>query len=199
VLNVTIQDASVASLLTQAQADALSGAIYLATTEDRTARNMRIEELKRVDIENTDLTSAKQSEVAVATIGRELQSKLANITAEREATEQQRQTAELELAMMRVRTEQEIELHRMREEDRLTLLTAETTEYIRRIEAVSPELAAAIRNFGDQTFVEKLVEAIGPAAIATGITTADMFKQIFSGTPFEGVLDALTTRPLALN
>jgi hypothetical protein len=40
---------------------------------------------------------------------------------------------------------------------------------------------------------------MGPAAMAAGVTTADLLGQLFGGTPFEGVLQTLAERPLALS
>ena len=76
--------------------------------------------------------------------------------------------------------------------------TGRTEDAIPSYFTIDDQLITALQMFGDKAFVEKLISAVGPAAVAAGVTSIDLFAQIFKGTPFEKVLDALATRPFAV-
>lgn len=197
ILNVSIRDAGVADLLTEAQTSALTGAIELTTAEEDTSRTKRLQELEREALSQYELTHVKQGELALSNLARVLEQRMATIASELEQQREQGNVLDVTLASSRKREEQEIALERVRDDARVQTLIAETTEYLRRMGALDEHFVVALQQFGDTVFVETLVKAIAPAAIATGISSADMLGQIFKDTPFAGALDALTTRPLA--
>jgi len=63
-------------------------------------------------------------------------------------------------------------------------LVAETSEFIRRLEAVSPDMIKAIEVFGDQTLT---VRSLRPWVRCYGcrVTTADLLSRVFEGTPLQ--------------
>lgn len=199
VLEVAIQNESVAGLLVKAQNDALSGAIELSTAEERTERTRRLEELKQEVADYMEATRVKNAEVAFAELGRVREQRKIEIGTDLVISKERAKVVEETLSITKREAETTVDIARLRDSQRVEVLVQETNEYIRKLEAVSPEFVAALQQFGDKNFVENLVKAVGPAAVAAGVTSADIFKQIFAGTPFEGALNALADRPLALN
>lgn len=197
VLNVSIDDRDVEHLLATAMSNALRGAIQLTEAEQRTAREARLEELKRDSIDELERTKAKEAQVAVEELGRRLEQRLKEVGNELQvATEQQ----QVEVARRASREADEalvLDLQKRRNEVELARLGAEVDQYVKRVEAIDEGLVAAIQAFGDKNFVENLVEALGPAAMASGVTTADLMLQLFKDTPFEGLMGSLAQRPLA--
>lgn len=197
VLNVSIEDPKVASLLTGAQSDALTGAIQLSKAEDTTLRNRRLQELHRADLAETDRTAVTSAEIAMAAITRAVERTAAEIEGDRQATVERNRVRELELEQQQQTAVATASMEAVRQQPRLDALALETTEYVRRMGAVSEDFIAALQQFGGQDFVQRIVMALGPIAASTGVTTADVFKQLFQDTPFEGAFEALAVRPLA--
>jgi major vault protein len=198
VLEVSIEDDHVGNLLVRAQSEALSGAIQVSAAEQAAERTKRLEALKREGIEEQEKTAEKQSEVAKKVIGRNLIKQIAEAQSEFQVAQEKQKTLDANLEANRKSEEQKIELARKNATQELERLQKETEEYVKRMGAVSNDMVAALHLFGDKLFVEKVVEAIGPMALATGVTTADIFGQVFKGTPFESVMKALAERPLKI-
>lgn len=198
VLNVSIKNEGVAKLLITAQSRALTGAIELSEAEETAERTKRLELLKRQQMDEREQTTTKEAELAQAAIKRNLEKLVAEAESNLQVTQERQRTADFVLEAERRSEEQQIELARKTAAQEMERLAAETAEFVRRVEAVDDNLITALQMFGDKTFVEKLVTAVGPAAVAAGITTSDLFAQIFKGTPFEKVMDALATRPFAV-
>jgi len=195
VLDVSIEDNNVGNLLVRAQSEALSGAIQVSAAEQAAERTRRLEELKRQGIDEQERTAEKQAEVAKKFIARRLEQQLAEAKSEFEVAGERQKTTDTALEATRKAEEQKIELARKNATQEVERLKAESDEYVKRMGAVSGEMVTALQMFGDKLFVEKVVEAVGPIAAATGVTTADIFGQIFKGTPFEGIMKALAERP----
>jgi len=198
VLEVSIEDDHVGNLLVRAQSEALSGAIQVSAAEQAAERTKRLEALKREGIEEQEKTAEKQSEVAKKVIGRNLIKQIAEAQSEFQVAQEKQKTLDANLEANRKSEEQKIELARKNATQELERLQKETEEYVKRMGAVSNDMVAALQLFGDKLFVEKVVEAIGPVALATGVTTADIFGQVFKDTPFEGVMKAFAERPLKI-
>lgn len=197
VLSVDIQDQNVAALLTDAQGKALAGAIQLSVAEDSAVREARLQELQRESLLEHQVTWVADYKVSVERM---------EANAELQRTEQTLALGTLEERAKVVSRELEIEWDRFALTiDQLTAsnvtdmerLVAETSEFVRRLNAVTPDLIKAIEIFGDQTLTEKIVTAIGPAAMAAGTTTSDILLKIFKGTPLEAAAATLAMRPLS--
>jgi hypothetical protein len=81
---------------------------------------------------------------------------------------------------------------------KLDLLKGEVEQFIARMGALDGSIVQALQTYGDKNMAKTIVEAIGPAALASSVTTADLLGQVFKGTPFENILTTLTERPLAV-
>lgn len=197
VLSVEIQDSDVAHLLQQAQSRALEGAIALSEAEDESARISAREALNRANMKYAHETVVEKSRIEVDALRIRLETNMANVTAELEQARAKVEVDDLRLAESRKASEQARELLKADNEVLMERMKAEAEVYASKLEAISPELSAALQHFGNTSFIEKLVDGLGPIAAATGVTTADLFKNVFAGTPFEGMMATLADRPLA--
>lgn len=197
ILNVSIEDASVAGQLVKAQQQALAGAIELSAAEEAAQRTEKLEDLKRKSIDERQKTAVKEAEIAKAAIEMKLARSLAEAQSEYQVAQERQKTTDAGLEATRKAEEQKIELARKTATQEIERLKSETEEYVKRMGAVSSDMVAALQMFGDKLFVKGVVEAIGPVAAATGVTTADIFSNIFKGTPIEGAMKVLAGRPLS--
>jgi major vault protein len=198
VLEVDIEDENVAKLLVVAQSKALKGAIELSEAQEEATRTEQLEDLKRKGLDAKEETSKRQAELSKASIERLIDQQISEAQGNLKLTVAHNATADVELAGDRKEEEQRIDLARKSAAQELERLEKETEQYVKRMGAISGELVTALQMFGDKSFIEKLVEATGPMALATGVTTADIFSQIFKGTPFENMLKALAERPFKM-
>lgn len=198
VLGVTIEQESVEHLLSGAMDKALQGAITLAEAEQDADREARIQELRRDQLREREITHRVESETSLARVERNTAEAVRQAEGDLLIRDRLNQLAELKRNELVKDTTREHGALRERNEIDLARLTAEVEQMIARASALDPNLVHAISQFGDKVFVEKLVEAVGPVALTTGVTTADTFQQIFKGTPFEGFTKALAQRPYAL-
>lgn len=197
VLAVEIRDHDVADQLSRAQSRALQGAIELSEAEEESVRIAAREELTRRNAGYRHETKVEEARLAAEQLQLKLESNMANIAADLEQARARVEVQDLDLETGRKQADQNRELQKALDEVEITRLKEEATIYKERLEAMNPQFAAALQHFGETSFVEKLVEALGPVAAATGVTTADLFTNVFKDTPFEGLMRTMAQRPLA--
>lgn len=198
VLSVEIQSENVARLLGEAQNKALTGAIQLQVAEDTTTRDKRLEELKRDQMQQTQITAEAAAAIALAEVNRDLEHDLLEAHSGLRVQTEQQKIDDAELAAVRVRVEQAIALEREQNEVAIERLVAETTEGIRRMAALGDPLITAMQSLTDHALMEKIVTAIGPVAMASGLTSADLLERMFAGTPLGPIAGAFAERPFAI-
>lgn len=195
ILSVSINDPSVGQLLLDAQQEALRSSIELSAAEAQSERLEVLEELQRKDASNQEETRVALATYGVNDISRRRAHRLEELASDLAMAEA---SAEVEGLRRRAAEEDEsqaLEFARQRQELSIQLLKDETESYLARLGGIDGNLITAIQNLGDKNFVEKLTEALGPVALASGITTAELFGQIFRDTPFAGLFDTLAERP----
>jgi major vault protein len=197
VLNVQIQHGSVAQLLEGAMDMSLRGAIEVSQAEQASERLEALETLSRHDIEEREKTSDALAKAALASLGRDIAAYATKHQHVLQMTNADQEVNALRRAEEKLDFDQAMEQEKVRNEVALDRLKTEIGLAIDRAKAMDPNLITAINQFGDQEFVERLMESLAPAAASMGVTTADMFAQMFKGTPFEGLMGALTDRPYA--
>ena len=196
VLEVSIEDDTVASLLLNAQKTALTGAIRLTEAESQAELTAKLEALKRATLDETELTATKTAEIALTAIERKLAADTDQVKANLQVFAEDQKLADARLAQTQKATEQEVALSRLRTTQEIERLREEAKVFASRMKAIDPTLIEAINHLGDKDFVQKIVGTIGPAALAGGTTTGDILGQLFKDTPFAGILNTLNTRPL---
>lgn len=198
VLGVTIDNPEVEKLLTGAQSKAFTGAIELSIAQEAFSREGQLEDLKRKSMQEQQTTAKVAADIQVGRILSDLQRRLTETSSELQVREEQQKVEDTHLESTRKLTEQDIALSEKRDEVEIARLVAETSEFVRRLGALDGPLVASMQSLTDHALMEKIVTAIGPAALAAGTTVADILTQTFKGTPFESLVAAFADRPLAL-
>lgn len=205
VLDVTIDNPGVAALLGQAQLNSLKSAIQISEEERQLATAKRSDDLKRqaatLRAETVEHVNANTRREVEATL--KLESARLDASALLETTRLEQRLADQE----RLNQLNAGELDRQKATDAARLATktaeidlelkrivGETTEIVKRAEAVDDGLAVALTAFSDQQLIEKISVALAPMAMMNGVSAADVLAQLFAGTPFEGVMHTLGTR-----
>lgn len=197
ILQVSIRDNQVASLLLDAQTRALNGAIQLSQQQDDSERMRLIEALNRDNIDAMHETEVHQATRTAELAAIELTARLEEIKADLHAQLDLQAVNDIKLDADRQRADQQRELLAANDEVELARMRAETELFVQRTGALGEQLAETLNHFGQTTFVETLVRELGPLATTMGITSADLMKNLFEGTPFEGFMSSLSDRPIA--
>jgi major vault protein len=176
VLAVNIGDDDVAGLLADAQQEQLRGAVQLSAAEERAGRQARLEGLAQTELAREGVAQANAEQAVAEAVLR---------------------TIETELQAGEAKANSALAIRTAADEQELAYVRGQVEAFATRMAAVSPELVVAMQNFGDKEFVDTLLEAVAPAAMAAGVTTADLFRHLFKDTPFEGMMATLAQRPLA--
>ncbi len=195
VLDVTIEDPSVRKLLTEAQANTLLEDVQLHDAKEDAKRIAEFERLRRAEMDEKEKTATREAERVAATTKRALEQGLAQAESALKINEA-KAAADLILANAERDLEEiKIELDKKRSAQEMIRIAEETLQYTKRAEAFTPKLIAAIQALGDKQFAQGVIEAIGPAALAAGVTTSDMLAKVFAGTSLESIFNALNKRP----
>lgn len=199
VLDVEIGDAGIAGLLTEAQHSAVEQAIRLAAEERRLEAARKTEEVRQeiatAEAGTVQRTLALQIEEVRKRLELALEQAAADHAAEEKRLAGQASRSELqerlhsaELARERHRKEQELALGRAALEQQLQWLEGEVQAVVRKAEAVSPDLVAALQSFSDRALAERVAESMAPLAILGGKSVGEVFANLLKDTALEGVL-----------
>ena len=98
-----------------------------------------------------------------------------------------------ELTRERAAVQQDIALEQERLDQKLLELREETAEFVKRAQAVSPDLIAALQAFGDKEMIAKMSQAMAPLTYLGGESVAEIVGKIFAGTPMAATFKQLLT------
>lgn len=209
VLDVTIGDGKIADLLIQAQHTAVQQAIGVAAAQRELEATRRTEEIRQQIAEARSVTVLKEMSLRSEEVRNQSVLTGEEISAETMA-ERQRLQAQLDrqdgidrlnqarLGRERTRQELALEVASRQLDHRLALLDGETQSVIRKAEAVSPDLIAAMQSFGDRALAERVAQTMAPLAILGGRSVGDVFAGLLRGTALEGVLNRGTNGEVGL-
>lgn len=204
-LDVKINDAAVAQMLSNAQGEAINATL-------RTQRETRQLELERHSAQVTNelmelkaATEVKAQQLEAARVQETLTTAMAKLAAEAQAEQARlKNRREAELILMDVTTAEiarrEAEQQQVADaKERLIKLElqqmlGETEEIVKRAAAMDGKLSAALVTLSDQAVIGKIVETLAPMAAMNGLSAAEVLGKLFRGTPLATALDALAQR-----
>jgi major vault protein len=199
VLDVTIGDGEIASLLVGAQQEAVRQALAIAAEQRKVAFVRESEATKQQIMELGAATRLKETGVRMQEVAETLKLTLAEARSEAESRKE-RQNAQLaeqeplgaihaaDLARRKSTAELEIDVAQRKLELRLRELAAEVSALAGKAGAVSPDLVAALQAFSDRALAERVAESMAPLAILGGESVADVLGRLLSGTALADVL-----------
>jgi major vault protein len=200
VLDVSIGDEKIADMLIAAQHTAVQQAISIAAAQRELDATRRNEEIAQHIAEARSATVLKElvlkSEEVRSKASLTQEEILAEGAAERQKLEGhlQRQDGldrlrEAELGRERKRRDLDLSTAQQELEQKLALMDGETQSVIRKAEAVSPDLVAALQAYADKALAERVAETMAPLAILGGRSVGEVFGGLLRGTSLEGVLE----------
>jgi major vault protein len=194
VLGATISDDKIALLLRNAQQTAVTSAINLSTEEAALEAKKRITELQTeaADLDHglathrLELAAAIEKAEAEQTMAR-LQEEIATAVARvgAKVNEQSQLDAIAEATLNRRKGEENYTISL--EEQRVAFFT-------KRMEAIAPDLIAAMTTLGQTEFATKLSTAIAPLALHEQAGLGTTLEKVFAGTPFATILNNLQSK-----
>lgn len=198
VLDVTLGDAAIERMLTEAQHAVVNQTLELATEQRRLEFVEQSEQIKRQIQTTRAETLSRELDLKLNEINKRLEVRSAELNARlREQTQQlearlaeQQAMAhinEAELERQRATSELSLSIDRQQLAHRLEELQAEVQATVSKAEAVSPDLIAALQAFSDRAMVERVSESMAPLAILGGTSVADVLASLLRGTPLEQV------------
>ena len=211
VLDIKIQNSDIADLLKAAQHNAVTDVIEVVTANRQLDKARKIESVNLEILALRTRVAEEQHTQTLAEAERRLAARLKDVTADTavklqrlqdELTQTQRQN-EARLAeqntldsiaaatLARDAANREAQVKHLRAQAEV-----EVFEGVEKMKAVSPDLVASLKTFGDQAVLQKLADALAPAAMAQNVPVVDYMKNIFKGTQFESALDALGKKTL---
>lgn len=204
VLDVTIQDETIAGLLVESQRSAVQQALELAADERHLEAVQQKETIKQKTAKAEATTQNLLVNLEMEKVQKQLGLNLSQIEAKAEAAKRQLDAkwaeqepldkiAAAELARQKAGLEQEIAIAQQRLAQRLEELRAEVEAVVNKANAVSPQLVAALQAFSDRALAQQMAESMAPLAILGGRSIADVLAQLLKGTILEKVL----TQPTA--
>lgn len=199
VLEVSIGDDTIASLLVKAQHAAVQQTLQLAAEQRRLEATRQTESIGQQIAELQSETRQKSSGLKTKEIEQQLRHQLAEQAAKIELHERQ-QTAlmseqeriaaihDAELRRRGAVQEQELGLAQQKLDQRLKELQGEVSAVVDKARAVSPDLIAALQAFGDRALAEKMAESMAPLAILGGESVSEVLGRLLRGTPLARLL-----------
>jgi major vault protein len=199
VLEVTLEEKSIAELLIAAQHTAVEQVLDLATEKKNQDVAEQKEVIKQKIAEAQAETQQLLLKLQIEQVEKQLSLDLAKITSEVEA-KKRRIEAKLaeqkpldqintaELGREKAKYDLEMEVAQRQMVHRLEELRAEVEAVVNKAGAVSPQLVAALQAFSDAALAEKMADSMAPLAILGGRSVAEVFAQLLKGTVLEHVL-----------
>ncbi|MHA2280120.1 MAG: hypothetical protein ACXAC5_04490 [Promethearchaeota archaeon] len=206
-IDAKIEDAEMAAALVDAQHETIRQDLMLEHNRRQLVSFKENEVLKRDRTTEAEVTAKMAAEIRLATINRESEVSLRDIETTREAADQKLanklgqqelldniQKAELERLQQDANLKSRISEASLRL--RLDELQAQAQAEIDRINAVSPDLIAAMQTLGHTQLVDALTNNLSPLAILGGTSVAEVARKMLTGTGLEDVIDKLSDVPL---
>lgn len=200
VLEVSIEDEGIEGMLVNAQKLAVQQALELVQQERVLEATRKGEVIRQETAQAKAETAIREIVLKVQNTGEQLKADLAKVEAEEKVVTgrldlqlaEQGLKAKIEegrLALEKEREEQTLAFEKSRQEQQLVALKAETEALVEKVKAVSPDLAAAIREYGDKKLAGELAEHLSVLSILKDEGVVDIFKSIFQGTVVANVFE----------
>jgi major vault protein len=207
VLDVKISNPEIAGLLQSAQHDAVADTISVTNRERELQSTTKIEKITQAVAEAKAETAEKLHELELNKQERsvterlnlakneslirmkDIEDRIVEATKTLEANKAKQSNLD-EIAQAELKREiakDEARVKNLQEEAEV-----ETQALSDKMKAMTPDLLASLKIFGDKALLEKLSEALAPMAIAQNVPVVEVAKKMFAGTPLESILESLS-------
>jgi major vault protein len=199
VLDVKIGDDVIAKLLTDTQHAVVSQTLELEAQKRKLSFVEENEEITRSISKLQATTKQEQMDLDIADRKKRLEVETADIDARMDvrrrtlsgSLEQQEALGTIndaELSRRKATADLDLDVAKRQLEQRIAELREEVEAVVKKSEAVSPDLVAALQAFSDRALVERVAESMAPLAILGGKSVAEVLSGLLKGTALEKVL-----------
>jgi major vault protein len=203
VLDIALMNADMEQQLLSAQHNVIKQLLNLNEIQRKTDFELVNEEAKRkvnrVKSETTiEQYVLKQKEVQEQYAIEKLQHAsqadidLLRLNSVKSKSEIEVEVAQLDLSKSRIREEFDVEMRSRYLAQRLQAQAAEVDAVVRKAQAVSPDLIAALQAFSDRALAQKVAHSMAPLSILGGKSVAEVFAKLLQGTVLADVLNNST-------
>lgn len=203
VLDVTIGDDEIERQLVHGQHAAVEQAIELKLKTAELERTKKIEQINREIEKEASQTvqqhivleqeeAAQKQEAAMQELASQLEQRTAALEVEKASQAINDESGSRALARRRAEADQQFELDRSRTELRVEEAQKRTDMQKALIEAIGPDLIAALQVHGDKVLTASLTEKLTPLASLTGESVPEVFKKLTSGMAIGDVINQLS-------
>jgi major vault protein len=198
VLEVTIGDPSIQTLLRQTQHKSVKQTLEIAEKERSLEIVQRSEALDREAMAVQHETTMVRASLKLETIAKELElrmnelrSRITHDEAERKAELASQDDIETihtaELIREKNEALQRMEFDQKRLQMAIDDLNARKDAWVAKAGAISPKLVEALQGFTDKDVAARVGEALGPLTLLGGDSAAEILNNVLKGTKLEGV------------
>jgi major vault protein len=208
VLGASLTNPEVEKMLANAQREVISNALVLAGERRKLDYVKESEELKRQEALTKAETQQANFELQATTAKRKLELDLTvidanaktqseQITKELEAATARGEITKLQLSQSKASREQELALDGQAQQLKLKEIEAQVQAVVDKAKAISPDLIAALQQFGERAMVEKVAESMAPLSILTGgrKSVLEALQELVKGTALATQLQSVIDKP----
>lgn len=199
VLDVTIDNETIAGLLVDAQHTLVEQTLDIASERRKLAIVQEKEGIKQKISEAESATQKLLLDIQIEDVKKRLELNLASIASEVETKKKELEAKLAEQLPLDTINKAELERQRLKYDLDLTVtsqklllkieeLKAEVEAVVSKSNAISPHLIAALQAFSDRALAQKIAESMAPLAIIGGKSVADVFSRLIKGTVLENVV-----------
>ena len=202
VLDVTIGDSSISTLLFETQHEVVRQAVSLASAErslelsqKRTeiarqiAKDDHETEMARLDLAGVE--TEKKSALALQRLEDSQKVNEANLEATKAEETITDETAARSAGRTKATQELEVALKRALAAVEIDDVKARTEAFVRQVKAIDPGLIAALQVHGDKLLTAAMIDKLTPIATLTGTSVPDVLKKLTEGMALGGIVDKL--------
>jgi major vault protein len=205
ILDVTIDDEGIATVLGEAQHEAVESNVAALRALRGLEQTEKHEAIQRGEAEARAATAHRLAELEVAASEDRMRVALATIHAELDQAGLQQQASlarnliadadhAAELARKRSAAELETEIRSAQQALVLAALRAEVDAAVARFGAAQGGFSEALLALSNHEVLAKVAEAMSVQAFVGGKTLTDVIDKVFAGTPLAGVMDRVKAR-----
>lgn len=210
ILDVSIDDEDIASLLGDAQHEAVQSNIELLRARRGLEMTEKKEAISRGEAEARAETAKRHAELEVAATADKLRVALAIVQSQLEQAEAEKTAAiarnavadadhAAKLARDRATRELETATRAANQQLMLQALEAEVGAAVQRFGAAQGGFSEALLALQNQETLQKVAEAMSVQSFIGGKTLTDVIDKVFAGTPLAGIMDRVKARTTITN
>jgi len=201
-----IGDASIAEMLQKSQHESVSQTLQIAMARRHLETTQENEKIEREIAEAKAETGKKAADLEIARIQKQSEVELAAVVSDIQRSakclEGKLQGLEMEAKILEEKRDQKKADHNLDLEIRekqlkleLDKIKGEAEGIAEKTKSITPQLVAAMQQFGDKAMVMKLADSMSPLAILGGKNLIEVTQNLLKGTQFENVLSVEKIAP----